>query len=214
MRCLLVLVFLFWAPESRSTPVAHAQSAVAGDVQAGDVIFHRSRSAQSRIIQQVTGSPWTHVGVVFEREGALWVLEAVQPVRWTRLQTWVRRGRGFEIAIRRPREALSEEALDTLQVHGETFLGRSYDTRFEWDERRIYCSELVWLMFEQALNIRLVEPQRWRELELSRAARGLARQRLGRLPPMDALIVTPASLLTSGALYDPAADPANPVAIE
>ncbi|MFT5354458.1 MAG: hypothetical protein ACI9KE_001663 [Polyangiales bacterium] len=199
MRYFFVSIVLFWAG------IAHGQSGVENDVQAGDVIFHRSRSAQSRIIRQVTNSPWTHVGVVFEREGALWVLEAVQPVKWTALQTWVRRGRGAEYTIRRPRAALSGDALNTLREHGERFLGRRYDTRFEWDERRIYCSELVWLMFEQALGVRLSEPQRWRDLTLSRAARRLARQRLGRLPPPEALIVTPAALLDSTALFDPRA---------
>ena len=76
-----------------------ATTAMAQSPQAGDVVFHRSRSAQSRIIQQVTSSPWTHVGVVFEREGALQVLEAVQPVRWTPLEDWVRRGRGGDLRL-------------------------------------------------------------------------------------------------------------------
>lgn len=182
-----------------------ASAAVAQDPQAGDVVFHRSRSAQSQIIQQVTGSPWTHVGVVFERDGSLQVLEAVQPVRWTPLEDWVRRGRGGEVAIRRLRTPLSAQQLDTLRETGERFLGRPYDRRFEWNEQRIYCSELVWLMFEQALGFRLSEPQTWSELSLSPAARRLARRRLGRLPPSDALIVTPVALLNSNALFDPAA---------
>ncbi|MFK8002891.1 MAG: YiiX/YebB-like N1pC/P60 family cysteine hydrolase [Polyangiales bacterium] len=197
MRYLILLVTLLL------TGVAHAQSEE--DVRPGDVVFHRSRSAQSRVIQEVTGSPWTHVGVVFEREGALWVLEAVQPVKWTRLGEWVRRGRGSELAIRRPRAALSGDALDTLRQSGERFLGRPYDARFEWDERRIYCSELVWLMFEDALGLRLSEPQRWQDLTLSRAARRLARRRLGRLPTPGSLIVTPVALLDSASLFDPRA---------
>lgn len=197
MRYLIACVSLFFAG------VAHGQSEEA--VQAGDVVFHRSRSAQSRVIEEVTGSPWTHVGVVFEREGALWVLEAVQPVKWTLLTEWVRRGRASELAIRRPREALSADALDALRRSGERFLGRPYDARFEWDERRIYCSELVWLMFEDALGLRLSEPQRWRELTFSRAARRLARRRLGRLPPPESLIVTPVALFESAMLFDPRA---------
>ena len=153
----------------------------------------------------MTNSPWTHVGVVFERDGALWVLEAVQPVKWTPLHDWVARGRGAEVAIRRARQPLTQVALDALREGGEVFLGRSYDARFEWDERRIYCSELVWLMFEHALGLRLSEPERWRDLTLTPAARRLARQRLGRLPPPDSLIVTPVALLNSAALFDPRA---------
>ena len=177
-----------------------------GQVQSGDLVFQRSRSSQSRVIAEVTGSRWTHVGIVFERDGALWVLEAVEPVRWTRWETWQRRGRGGQYAVRRAREGLDEEALRRLRAEGERLLGRAYDARFEWTDERIYCSELVWLMFERAMQRRLVEPKRWRDLHLSAAAQRLARARLGRLPPPDGELVTPAALLESEQLYDPRAE--------
>lgn len=174
-----------------------------GQVQSGDLVFQRSRSAQAAVIAEVTGSAWTHVGVVFEREGALWVLEAVEPVRWTRFDAWRRRGRGREYAVRRVREPLDRDAVARLRTEGERLLGSAYDARFEWGDERVYCSELVWLMFERALERRLVEPQRWRDLPLSRAARRLARARLGGLPPADGELVTPVALLESELLFDP-----------
>lgn len=83
---------------------------------------------------------------------------------------------------------------------GERLLGRPYDARFEWGDARLYCSELVFLVFSRALGIALVEPQRWRDLELGPRARALARRRLGRLPPPDGEIVTPAALAETDAL--------------
>ena len=35
----------------------------------GDIIFHTSRSAQSLAIQRATHSPYSHVGVIFLRDG-------------------------------------------------------------------------------------------------------------------------------------------------
>jgi hypothetical protein len=174
----------------------------AEDVRPGDLVFHTSHSAQSAIIAQVTRSPWTHVGLVFERDGGeLWVLEAVEPVRWTRLEDWIDRGDG--LAVRRLREPLTSTQLRALEREGARYLGRRYDARFEWSDRRMYCSELVWKVFERALGVRLSEPQRWRDLNLPPRARALARRRLGRLPPPSARIVTPVALADSPLLFAP-----------
>jgi len=172
-----------------------AGCAAAPPVQSGDLVFQTSRSNQSEIIAEVTGSPWTHVGVVFERRGGPWVLEAVQPVRWTRFDRWRARGEGGRYTVRRLRRPLSARELRALRIEGERFLGRRYDARFEWSDRRMYCSELVWKMFARALRIELTEPQRWSDLSLSPRALALARRRLGR--PPRGVVVTPAALAGS-----------------
>src|SRR5690606_11723488 len=124
----------------------------------------------------------------------------VSPVRWTRFDRWRARGVGGRYVVRRPREPLSRAELRALRREGERHLGRPYDARFEWSDRRMYCSELVWKMYERALAVRLVEPQRWSELPLTPRALALARRRLGRAPPAHARVVTPAALLGSPAL--------------
>ncbi len=175
----------------------------APEVHPGDLVFQTSRSRQSAVIREVTGSPWTHVGVAFERDGRLWVLEAVEPVRWTPFEAWRARGVSGRYLVRRPREPLDAEELRALRRAGERFLGRHYDARFEWGDRRIYCSELVWKMFDRGLHVRLTEPQRWRDLHLSRRARRLARRRLGHTPRPFGRVVTPAALIDSPALITP-----------
>lgn len=170
------------------------------DVRPGDVVFQRSRSAQSQVIREVTGSEWTHVGVVFERNDRLEVLEAVSPVRWTPFEEWRRRGIGGRILVRRPRASIDAAALRRMERLGDEWVGRPYDARFEWGEERLYCSELVFLLFERGARIRLVELQRWRDLSLGPRARRLARRRLGRLPAAEGVLVTPAALAASAAL--------------
>lgn len=201
MRLFLVLFALGCSSPARAEP------------RPGDLVFQESRSAQSAIIREVTGSRWTHVGVVFERGGQLQVLEAVSPVRWTPFDRWRARGIGGDYTIRRPRRPLTPPELARLRRAGEGHLGRAYDTRFEWSDRRMYCSELAWKMYARALGIELVTPQRWSELELSPRAGSLARRRLGRLPPPGARVVTPAALLDSPYLVGPASADTRPASM-
>lgn len=133
------------------------------ELRAGDLIFHRSRSAQSQVIAEVTGSALTHAGLVLPHDGELAVLEAVGPVKWTALSEFVERGEAGQYAVRRFRDALSAADVDALVRESERLLGRPYDGRFEWGPRRIYCSELVFMVFESALEVELVVPQRFGE---------------------------------------------------
>lgn len=183
--------------------VLGCSSTSAADLRAGDLVFHRSTSDQAAVIAEVTGSELTHVGLVLPHDGELAVLEAVQPVKWTPIDAWIARGEGGRFEIRRPREPLGEADVEALVREGERYLGRPYDARFEWSPRRIYCSELVWLVYARALDRELVEPQTFGDLVLTEAARRLARRRLGRLPRTSERIVTPVALAESPALFEP-----------
>ncbi|MFK7988939.1 MAG: YiiX/YebB-like N1pC/P60 family cysteine hydrolase [Sandaracinaceae bacterium] len=173
---------------------AHAQERPA--IRAGDVVFQDSGSAQGRVIREVTGSAWSHVGLVLPHRGSLHVLEAISPVSWTPLATWLDRARG-EVLVRRLPTSPSEDQVARMVEVGAAWVGRPYDARFEWGDARLYCSELVFLVFERALGLRLAEPQRWRELDLGARGRALARRRIGRLPPADGPLVTPEALASS-----------------
>lgn len=173
------------------------------ELRAGDLVFHRSRSAQSQVIAAVTGSPLTHVGIVLPHEGRLAVLEASGPVGWTSVPAFVARGEHGRYTLRRPRDTLSADDVAALVREGQRLLGTRYDARFEWGPRRVYCSELVYLLYERALDLPLVTPQRFAELSLTPAAQRLARRRLGRMPRPDERVVTPAALAASVELFEP-----------
>src|SRR6185503_6516185 len=63
-------------------------SASAAPLRDGDIIFHTSRSAQSVAIQRATHSPYSHVGLIFIRDGKPYVFEAISTVRYTPLAKW------------------------------------------------------------------------------------------------------------------------------
>lgn len=109
----------------------------------GDIVFQTSTSSQSLAIQLATRSPYSHMGIVYIRDGAPLVFEAVQPVRLTPLATWIKRGERGRFVAKRVRNAdavLTAATLRKMRQVGETFAGRDYDLYFEWSDERIYCS--------------------------------------------------------------------------
>lgn len=175
-----------------------AQTRVAKDLRDGDLLFQHMGGEQGMALQLATGSPWTHVGIAFRDDGQWQVLEAVGPVKWTPLAEWLEQGNG-EFAVMRLAEAdrlLNEAALARLREAAEPFVGIGYDWKFGWDDELIYCSELIWKLYERALGIRLCEPKPMRAFDLSDPlVRQVMHDRYGAAPPLDEPMVAPATLM-------------------
>src|SRR6187431_2877016 len=71
----------------------------------GDIVFQTSRSAQSLAVQLATKSPYSHMGIVYLRDGTPFVFEAVQPVKLTPLAAWVERGEKGRFVVKRLKDA-------------------------------------------------------------------------------------------------------------
>jgi len=167
----------------------------------GDLIFQTSQSAQSRAIQLATHSEYSHCGILFRRNGEWRVFEAVQPVSETSLATWVARGQGGRFVVKRLRDAqtvLTPPVLRKLQAAGEQYRGRSYDLYFGWSDGRIYCSELLWKMYQQATGREIGKLQHLRDFDLSHpAVQAKLHERYGRQLPLDELVISPVRMLES-----------------
>ena len=162
----------------------------------GDVIFHTSRSAQSLAIQLATKSPYSHM-LVYVRDGEPFVLEAVQPVKLTALAAWTERGENGHYVVKRLRDAalLTPDALRRMYEVGEQFVGKDYDPYFEWSDERIYCSELVWKVFERGAGIRVGVQETIADFDLSHpAVQEKVRERYGDRIPLDEVVVSPAAI--------------------
>jgi len=167
----------------------------------GDIIFHTSRSAQSVAVQRATGSRYSHMGIVLMRGGKPYVFEAVSTVRYTPLAQWAARGNGGHYVVKRLRDAdrlLTPGAVATLRARTADFEGRAYDLTFEWSDQRIYCSELVWKLYQRALGVRIGELQKIREFNLTDpAVRAKMRERYGDKVPMDEPVISPVAMFES-----------------
>lgn len=165
----------------------------------GDIVFHESTSKQSEMVRVLTRSRWTHMGVVFEDASGPVVLEAVSPVRYTPLATWIARGREKEYAAKRLRDAdlrLGPEVVRKMRRTARSWLGRPYDLRFRWSDDAFYCSELVYKLFERAAGVRIGKVQRAKEMNLDdQRVKAAQTARFGKAPfDPEESVVTPGSM--------------------
>lgn len=172
-------------------------------LQDGDIIFQTSRSAQSQAIQLATGSKYSHCGLIFQADTGIqewYVLEAVQPVKWTPLASWIARGEGGHYVVKRPRTEppLTDRTMRELKTAAERSLGKDYDLYFGWSDERIYCSELIWKAYHTATGLELGKLQQLREFDLSDpvVAQKL-KERYGDKLPLDEEVISPASIFVS-----------------
>lgn len=170
----------------------------------GDIVFQTSRSSQSLAIQLATGSPYSHMGIVYVRDGEPLVFEAVQPVKLTPLRAWIERGERERFVAKRLRDAdalLTPEVLRRMLAAGEELEGKDYDLYFEWSDDRIYCSELVWKVFERGAGIRLGEQQTIADFDLSHpAVQAKVKERYGDRIPLNEVVVSPVAIFNAANL--------------
>jgi hypothetical protein len=170
----------------------------------GDLIFHTSQSAQSKAIQLATHSPYSHCGLLYKSNGEWQVFEAVQPVKLTPLARWVARGQSGHFVVKRLRDAqagLTPGMLAHLKAAGQPLLGHDYALVFNWSDRQIYCSELIWKVYDRGLHRQLGQLQQLRDFDLSHpAVQAKLRERYGAQLPLSEPVISPASIFNSPAL--------------
>ena len=172
-----------------------------GDLREGDVIFQPSISSQAQAIELATHSRYSHCGIIFKLKGEWYVYEAVGPVRYTPIKEWIARGKGGKYAIKRLKNAdkiLTLEAVGKLKKVGVKFKGKPYDFAFNWSDERIYCSELIYKIYKNALGLEVSEIKRLGEFDLTHpAVRQKLIERYGDNIPLDEPVVPPQALFES-----------------
>jgi len=163
--------------------------------QVGDIVFQITTSSQSVAVQQATRSPWSHVGLVLFQGGQPVVLEAVQPVKYTPLKHWLDSGQGGRLVIQRLNRPLTVAEQAALHQRAKAYVGKPYDLTFEWSDDRIYCSELVWKLYRDALGIELAPLARLKNFDLTTpAVRAKLQERYGDRVPLDEPVIAPVAI--------------------
>jgi uncharacterized protein YycO len=169
--------------------------------QAGDIVFHTSLSSQSKAVQAATKSPYSHMGIVLFRDGKPQVFEAVQPVKYTPLQTWLDRGQGKHYVIKRLKSPMPEDASAKLYQMAKPYEGKSYDLTFEWSDDKIYCSELVWKLYKSAAGIELVKLSKLGSFDLTNPlVKAKLKERYGNKVPLNEPVIAPVAIFDSDLL--------------
>lgn len=144
------------------------------------------------------------MGIVYVRDGGPVVFEAVQPVKATPLDEWIARGDGGHFVVRRLKDAdriLTPGILEDMFAAGENLAGLDYDLYFEWSDDRIYCSELVWKVYQRGAGIQLGELQQMGDFDLSHpAVQRKIRERFGEALPREEVVISPQAIFADSSL--------------
>ncbi len=168
--------------------------------QEGDIVFQSLPHGDLvDAIEGISRSPYSHCGVVVRVGGRWWVIEAIGTVQRAPLFSWVQRGRSSAFAAYRLREA-HRAKIPAFIVELHRFLGRLYDCRYEMDDDKIYCSELVYKAWKNATGeemgklVKLGE-MNWKPYEAT------IRKYEGGEPPLEREIITPKALTEAPQVY-------------
>jgi uncharacterized protein YycO len=188
--CLIPLLALGW-------PLLHGLLGYAP--REGDLVFQSlPRNALVDAIEGISGSPYSHCGLVVRRDGGWYVIEALGTVRETPLSAWIRRGRGTRFDAFRLRTTDADHVARAI-ARARTLLGRHYDVHYRFDNDDIYCSELVYLAWRDGAGITIGATARlgdlaWRPFEATITA-------IEQGPvPLAREMITPAAMAADGAL--------------
>lgn len=161
------------------------------ELKEGDLLFQISKSAQSPLIALATGSVYTHCGILVEKQGEWYVLEATGPVKLTPLQQWCDKGRFKHVISRRVLEK-------PVKVRYKQYLGQAYDWSFKFDNGKMYCSELIYEIYKKQFGIELSQPRKIGDFNLLGMRKVMKRRGMGK----DQLAVAPSDLMRSEYLLD------------
>lgn len=165
----------------------------------GDVIFQSSQSNQSKAIEQATNSPYSHVGIIFIKNGKPYVFEAASKVIYTPLDKWINRGKNKTYVIKRLKNhPLSQQEITSLKQVAHKFENKPYDIWFGWDDKYIYCSELVWKIYNRALKLKIGQLQTIKDFNLSSpAVKQKLKERYGSNIPYQETVISPVAIFNS-----------------
>jgi uncharacterized protein YycO len=171
------------------------------EIKNGDLIFQASLSQQSKAIQAATHSKYSHCGLIFKDGNNLFVFEAVEPVKLTPLNKWIARGQNGIFVIKRLKNAeqvLTPTALQKMRQVANQFSGKNYDLAFEWSDSKIYCSELIWKIYQRATGLEIDKLQKLSEFDLANeTVKKKMAERYGNKIPLNEMVISPAAIFDS-----------------
>lgn len=182
------------------TPL-HSKSIIPSQLEEGDIIFHESLSEQATAIKLATKSRYTHVGIIFKYGNKYKVLEAVEPVKVSNLNSFIQRGKNKHYIIKRltnAKKILTPEIISQMKTYGSSLLGKHYDLYFEWSEDRIYCTELIWKIYDKFTGIKIGKLKTLKDFDTSsKQVQTLMKKRYGNEIPYSEPVISPVDMFNS-----------------
>lgn len=116
----------------------------------GDIVF---RSGRNYPVMYISASTITHCGIIVDTPSGMKVLEASGRVKLTPIEEFF--GKNIGKAERFTKRVTNRK----LKVDYKRYLNKRYDNAFSLNNNAYYCSELVYLIYKEQLNIELCTPK-------------------------------------------------------
>lgn len=175
------------------------------ELKDGDIIFHKSMSSRSNLIEYATNSKYTHVGIIYKQNNKLLVYEATGPiVQFTPLSDWIKRGENNHYVVKRLKDRdklLTSDVIQSMKKIGSRYRGKPYDAMYGWSDDKMYCSELVWKIYKYGAGIELGQPRLLEDFNIHnpKVKRALSKAFNGQVP-LKEKVVPPSTIFDSDKL--------------
>lgn len=127
--------------------------------------------------------------------------KAVKSVQYTPLKKWIARGEGGHYVVKRllkTGHVMTPSAIAKLRQVAKKFQGKPYDPTFEWSDDRIYCSELVWKIYDRGIGVHIGCLRKLRDFDLSNGAvKNKMKKRYGDQIPLEETVISPGDMFKS-----------------
>lgn len=174
------------------------------ELQTGDIIFQDFGFGNSKAIKLISHSVYSHVGMIVMLHGKPFVYEAIQPVQVTPFDEWISRNRKKQYEVKRlknAKELFTPEKIEALKKEMNKYSGKDYDGKFEWSDDRMYCSEVIWKIYQRVFGIEIGKIQLLGDLDVSSpVVTARLREIYGDNIPYDEQVISPQSMLESDLL--------------
>ena len=118
----------------------------AQDLEVGDVLMQNLHCRLCSLIEAQTHSQFSHIGIVLSLNPLL-IGEAFQKVRATSFEEFRSKSqKGSKILVLR--HIYSKHFRNLEFFYRKYFHNLLYDSSFLWDNKKIYCSELIWKLLK------------------------------------------------------------------
>lgn len=167
LSLLLSMIFL-------TTNAVAEKEFTATDLRNGDLLFQSLHCGPlCEELEAALQTPYSHLGIVYFDPQGIRIIESTDRVKLTPLKEWLAQTRNNSVEIFRLRKSSQKLGYGEAIVNSALQeLGKPYDDDWEWDNQKLYCSELVWKTFFAALKIKLSTPKDYFD-ELNNAANKL-----------------------------------------
>ena len=173
----------------------------------GDIIFSQTKGSQAAAVTMATNSVWTHTAIIYIKNDVPMVLEAVQPVQVISLESYLKRaGSLTKHSFKRLKNTTFDETtLSNSLKWAKKHIGKDYDGKFQWSDSTLYCSELVWKIYNECAKIKLCKVKQIKDYNLEHPkVKNLIIKRFGSLDRLnkEEKMVAPSDIYNSRLLIE------------